>query len=378
MTLASATPGRIPGRIRRRIRGRIRAMSFPRGRLAGIAVAVVAAVLGACAPLVRAPGPPIDKPLLTAGEFLTADGEILPVKSWKPAGGAPKAVIVALHGFNDYSNFFEAPGTFLAEQGILTYAYDQRGFGAAPGPGLWPGVKALSDDLRTFAGLVRERHPETPLFLLGDSMGGAVIMVAAGNGGGGLDVDGVILSAPAVWGRITMTWYQRLGLWIGVRLMPGVLVTGQSLNIKPSDNIEMLKALGRDPLVIKATRIDAIHGLTNLMDRALDRAPDFRLPALILYGEKDEIIPKKPTRLMLERLPRTETGKRRVALYENGYHMLLRDLKAEVAWRDIAHWIADPDTPLPSGADINAEARLAGGGTGGRTGGGGKEERGGG
>jgi alpha-beta hydrolase superfamily lysophospholipase len=175
-----------------------------------------------------------------------------------------------------------------------------------------------------------------------------------------------------------MTWYQRLGLWIGVRLMPGVLVTGQSLNIKPSDNIEMLKALGRDPLVIKATRIDAIHGLTNLMDRALDRAPDFRLPALILYGEKDEIIPKSPTRLMLERLPRTETGKRRVALYENGYHMLLRDLKAEVAWRDIAHWIADPDTPLPSGADINAEARLAGGGTGGRTGGGGKEERGGG
>ncbi len=360
----------------KRILGRIPAMSLPRGRLPGLAMAVVAAVLGACAPLVRAPGPPINKPLLTAGGFHTADGEILPVKSWKPARGAPKAVIVALHGFNDYSNFFEAPGTFLAEHGILTYAYDQRGFGAAPGHGLWPGVKAFSDDLRSFAGLVRERHPGTPLFLLGDSMGGAVIMVAAtDNEASGVNVaDGVILSAPAVWGRITMAWYQRLGLWIGVRLMPGVTVTGQSLNIKPSDNIEMLKRLGRDPLVIKATRIDAIYGLTNLMDRALDRAPDFRLPALILYGEKDEIIPKKPTRLMLERLPRTETGKRRVALYENGYHMLLRDLQAEVTWRDIAHWIADPQTPLPSGADTDAEARLAGQ----IKTGGGKKERGGG
>jgi alpha-beta hydrolase superfamily lysophospholipase len=333
-------------------------------------MAVVAAVLGACAPLVRAPGPPINRPLLTDSGFHTADGEILPVKSWKPAGGEPKAVIVALHGFNDYSNFFEAPGTFLAERGILTYAYDQRGFGAAPGHGLWPGIKALGDDLGTFAGLVRDRHPGTPLFLLGDSMGGAVILVAAGNGSGGLDVDGAILTAPAVWGRITMPWYQRLGLWISVHIMPSVTVTGQSLNIKPSDNIEMLRALGRDPLVIKATRIDAIYGLTNLMDRALDRAPDFRLPALILYGEKDEIIPKKPTLLMLERLPRTETGKRRVAVYENGYHMLLRDLQAEVTWRDIAHWIADPETPLPSGADTDAEARLAGGG--------GKEERGGG
>ncbi len=367
MTLARATPGQLPGRRRGRIPGR---------RLAGITMAVVAAVLGACAPLVRAPGPPINRPLLTAYGFHTADGEILPVQSWKPARGAPKAVIVALHGFNDYSNFFEAPGTFLAEHGILTYAYDQRGFGAAPGHGLWPGIKAFSDDLRTFAGLVRERHPGTPLFLLGDSMGGAVIMVAATDSDApGVNIaDGVILSAPAVWGRITMPWYQRLGLWIGVRLMPGVTVTGQSLNIKPSDNIEMLRALGRDPLVIKATRIDAIYGLTNLMDRALDRAPDFRLPALILYGEKDEIIPKKPTRLMLERLPRTEKGKPRVALYENGYHMLLRDLQAEVTWRDIAHWIADPETPLPSGADTDAEARLAGGGTGGD----GKEERGGG
>ena len=357
MTLARTTLGPILGRIP--------AMGLPRRRLPGIAMAVVAALLGACAPLVRAPGEPINKPLLTAGGFHTADGEILPLKSWKPAPGALKAVIVALHGFNDYSNFFEAPGTFLAERGILTYAYDQRGFGAAPGHGLWPGIDALSDDLRTFAGLVRDRHPGTPLFLLGDSMGGAVIMVAATDSEApGAPVahvaDGVILLAPAVWGRITMTWYQRLGLWIGVHLMPGVTVTGQSLNIKPSDNIEMLRALGRDPLVIKATRVDAIYGLTNLMDRALDRAPDFRLPALILYGEKDEIIPKKPTRMMLERLPRTGKGKRRVALYENGYHMLLRDLQAEVTWRDIAHWIADSETPLPSGADTNAEARLAG------------------
>ncbi len=353
----------------RTIPGRIPAMCLPRRRFPGIAMAVVAAVLGACAPLIRAPGPAINRPLLTTGGFHTADGEILPVKSWNPARGEPKAVIVALHGFNDYSNFFEAPGTFLAEHGILTYAYDQRGFGAAPGHGLWPGIKALRDDLRAFAGLVRERHPGTPLFLLGDSMGGAVVMVTATESGSAI-ADGAILTAPAVWGRITMPWYQRFGLWVSAHIMPGVTVTGQSLNIKPSDNIEMLRALGRDPLVIKATRVDAIYGLTNLMDRALDRASDFRLPALILYGEKDEIIPKIPTRLMLKRLPQAKKGNRRIAVYENGYHMLLRDLQAEVTWRDIAHWIADPETPLPSGADTNAEAWLAGGR--------GKEERGGG
>ncbi len=339
-------------------------------RFPGVAIAIIAAVIGACAPLIEAPGKPINQPLLTETGFHTADGVILPTKRWLPDKGAgerkPKAVIIALHGFNDYSNFFEAPGTFLAGRGILTYAYDQRGFGAAPGQGLWPGVKAFSDDLKVFAGLVRDRHPGTPLFLLGDSMGGAVIMVTATESDPTLATpiaaiaDGAILAAPAVWGRVTMPWYQRLGLWISVRIMPSVTLTGQSLNLKPSDNIEMLRALGRDPLIIKATRVDAIYGLTNLMDRALDSAPDFRLPALILYGQKDEVIPKKPTRLMLERLPRAEKSKRRIAVYENGYHMLLRDLQADVIWRDIAHWIAAPETALPSGADTNAEARLTG------------------
>ncbi len=352
MTAAKAPGGRFLG-------GRLFGDGFIGEGRAAAALALLAALLGACAPAIRAPGEAINRPLLAGDGFHAGDGEILPVIIWAPEKAAPKAVIIALHGFNDYSNFFAAPGTFLAERGIQSYAYDQRGFGAAPGPGLWPGIDALTGDLETMIRLVRRRHPGTPLYLLGDSMGGAVILVAGGNGGL-TDIDGVILAAPAVWGRIAMPWYQRLGLWIGVRLMPALKLTGEGLGIKPSDNIEMLLALGRDPLVIKATRIDAMHGLVNLMDAALEAAAGFKFPALILYGERDEIIPKKPTRMMLARLPEAARGLRRVALYRDGYHMLLRDLKADVAWRDIAGWIADPDKPLASGADTDAEPRLAG------------------
>ena len=323
------------------------------------AMVLWAALLGACAPTIHAPGEAIQNPILSGNGVHTADGQILPLKTWAPDKGAPKAVINALHGFNDYSNFFAAPGAYLSKHGVQSYAYDQRGFGAAPGPGLWPGTAALTDDLAAMIRLIRDRHPGTPLYLLGDSMGGAVILVAGG-GGSIANIDGVILAAPAVWGRITMPWYQRLGLWIGVRLMPALKLTGKGLGIKPSDNREMLLALGRDELVIKATRIDAMHGLVNLMDAALEEAAGFKTPALILYGELDEIIPKQPTRMMLARMPEAARGTRRIALYKDGYHMLLRDLKAEVAWRDIVGWIADPEKPLTSGADTNAELRLAG------------------
>ena len=49
-----------------------------------------------------------------------------------PTSGV-KAVILALHGFNDYSNAFAMPARLWAERGIASYAYDQRGFGGAPG-----------------------------------------------------------------------------------------------------------------------------------------------------------------------------------------------------------------------------------------------------
>ena len=62
---------------------------------------------------------------------------------------------------------------------------------------------------------------------------------------------------------------------------------------------------------------------------------------------------------MLERLPEAARGQRRLALYKDGYHMLLRDLKAEVPWRDIVGWIENPEQPLSSGADLDAQGRLS-------------------
>jgi acylglycerol lipase len=109
----------------------------------------------------------------------------------------------------------------------------------------------------------------------------------------------------------------------------------------------MRRALGRDPLVIKATRVDAIYGLTNLMDEALSRAQKLTLPTLVQYGKNDQIIPKEPTFLMLDRMPHTT----RKAFYEHGYHMLLRDLQGEKPLADITAWITDHNTPFSYGSN---------------------------
>ena len=313
------------------------------------AFALLAAALAGCTPRVEPAGAAIAPPTIAADAVIAADGARLPLKAWLP-DSAPNAVILALHGFNDYSNAFDQPAKYWAARGIATYAYDQRGFGAAPNPGIWPGAETLRADLRAALMLIAARHRNTPLLLLGDSMGGAVVMTALADAPAA-EVAGAILVAPAVWGRAHMGLVPRAGLWLFSRTLPFVRLTGQGLGITPSDNKAMLQALSSDPLVRKSTRIDAIKGVVDLMDEAFAAAAAFRAPALFLYGEKDEVIPDRPTYDMLARLPADAPA--RVAIYKSGYHMLLRDLEAEVVLADIAAWIAAPEAKLPSGADAD-------------------------
>ncbi len=307
---------------------------------------VVLFILSSCAPRVNHPGKLVAVPKLENGLYVAGDGAVLPVRSWLPKDGRITAVIVALHGFNDYSNAFTAPGSYLNRYGIACYAYDQRGFGSAPDRGLWAGVGAYTTDLAGFVTEVRKLHPAVPLYVLGESMGGAVTIVAM-SGNNPPAADGVILVAPAVWGRDTMPWYQRWLLAVTSHTVPWLKLTGKGLRVIPSDNIEMRRALGRDPLFIKATRIDSMYGLTNLMDEALSRAGKLHFPTLVQYGRHDQVIPMEPTFMMLDKMPAAT----RRAFYEQGYHMLLRDLQGDKPLADIVSWVTERNRPLPYGID---------------------------
>jgi acylglycerol lipase len=316
-------------------------------------VSMLAGVLfNACAPTAYKVGTRSVEPFIINNKLIVADGAQLPIRKWTPKKGDLKAVLLVAHGFNDYSNYFKPSGKYLAKKyGIVSYAIDQRGFGQAPPKrGIWAGAKTYAGDVKSAVVALKKLHPRLPFFMLGTSMGGGVVMVAMTDDDKP-NVDGIVLIAPAVWGRETMPWYQRLALWIGSHTFPDMTLTGKGLKIKPSDNIPMLTEFSKDPLVIKETRIGTIYGLTNLMDLALQRAKQLSTPALILYGNNDEVIPKEPTALMLRRLPNISKGTQRIGLYKKGYHMLLRDLQRKTVWNDIGSWIADSTSPLPSGAD---------------------------
>ena len=290
--------------------------------------------------------------------YLAEDGAYLPLHQWLPEPGEPRAVIIGVHGFNDYSYFFQQPAEYFRQQGIASFAYDQRGFGASPQRGYWAGTETYAKDLQSFVHLIKQRYPGLPVYLLGESMGGALV-IAAIREARMPKIDGIILVAPALWPREIMPWYQTTLLWILAHTVPWLALSGEGVAVKLSDNRDMIKALDNDPLVLRKTRVESMYGLTDLMDLAFYNASFIGGNVLLLYGENDNIIPKEAIfRFMKQLFENGEKGKT-VGFYPNGYHMLLRDLNANVLWKDIVAWILSRGSGrLPSGADERARIEL--------------------
>lgn len=280
--------------------------------------------------------------------FSAADAYVLPFREWLPthkkARKNPKALIVAVHGFNDYSNAFEGVGQYFRKQDIAVFAYDQRGFGETANRGIWAGEANLVRDLRQFVEGLGKKYPHSPIFLLGESMGGAVAISAVADPSFP-KVHGLILSAPALWGSEAMNSLFRGSLWMVAHTMPYKQFTGSDLRILATNNIPLLRRMAADPIIIKSTRVDAVYGVVKLMGSAYDKIPFVTTPTLVLYGAKDQVIPRSPIETALGRFGREVD----YAYYPAGYHMLLRDLQARDVMGDVLSWVVHPGEELPSG-----------------------------
>ncbi|MEJ1978393.1 MAG: alpha/beta fold hydrolase [Acetobacteraceae bacterium] len=271
-----------------------------------------------------------------------------------PADGRPpRIVVLALHGFNDSRDTWALSAPVFAAHDAAVFAPDQRGFGGAPDRGGWPGVQHLVSDADAMARDLRRRFPAARLFVMGISMGGAVVMDLAASPTPP-PVDGYVMLAPAVWGREEQGAALSAALWAVNGVAPGYHITGNEVPtvVHASDNRAALIALGEDPLTILTTKVSTLKGLVDLMDSAQAAAPHVRGPALVAYGAHDDLVPPSAMSKAWTNLPPGT----RLALYPNGYHLLMSDLNRLAVINDVLAWMQSPDALLPSGADIAAAA----------------------
>ncbi len=311
----------------------------------GAKSAAAALLLVACA-CVSFPDAPAGAaiPSYTEQGLTAIDGASLPVTVW--AADKPRAIAVALHGMNDYANAFALPADEWAMSGITTYALDQRGFGRGSDRGRWPGAPTMKADLRAAVAAARAAHPGLPVFVVGHSMGGAVALSALGDEEG-LDADGVVLAAPAIWGGSRMPFFYRIAINVAASILPGKTATGERAGRQASDNIDILRQMAADPLMIGPTRLDATLGLVRLMGEAWRSSEAASGRILVLFGEKDEIIPPKAIRETAARL----SGDVEVKAYPDSWHLVFRDLARAGPTKDAADWMLSLAEPAKAQSD---------------------------
>lgn len=310
-------------------------------RTATVAIVLCAGLLlTACsAPLVRPAGPAVRAPELTPDALVARDGTRLPLSRWLPDGRV-RANVIALHSFGDYRKSFEELGGWLAARGIAVYAYDQRGFGAAPHPGIWPGEAALVDDLADAIAALRAGPggDDAPLFLLGESMGGGVAMIQAARAPAG--IDGLILAEPAVREGIYFRYFWDAALWTAARMAPAASVSVSRTwhrDLSPAAQAR----LGDDPLVVREVRADTYDGLIDLTDLATAAAERIATRTLLLFGRGTGIVKKRSLCYAFEDLDGDVIG----IQYPGAPHLLLHARDWQRTALDIEGWIGRQTPP---------------------------------
>jgi alpha-beta hydrolase superfamily lysophospholipase len=274
-----------------------------------------------------------DAPGYAEGTFPGANGVSLFRRTWRPLE-PPRAVLINVHGLGDHSGLYGALADRMVASGFAVHAFDLRGNGRSPGKrGHVDAWGDFREDLRCFFELVRREEPGRPLFLLGNSMGGLIVLEYALHYPEGLR--GVIAAAPPL-GRLTVPpVLLALGrvmsrIWPSFSLQTGMDLSGLAQD--PSVQAELLA----DPLFHRLGSARLSTEVQAAIARVQARAAEFPLPVLVLHGSRDGMVPPEGSRTFVARVGHPD---KRLIEYPEGRHLLFADTGHEEVLADLERWI---------------------------------------
>ena len=260
------------------------------------------------------------------------------------------SVILAVHGYNDYSNSFEEPAAYLSQFGIKTFAFDLNGFGKNKNRGKNFDLAIHLEDIKQRLKILKKENPNKEIFILGESMGGALVLSLI-NQYNDLPIKGVILVAPAIWDFSEENFWKSISLKFFSLIFPNVKVSAKGLiKVKASNNVEMLEKLSQDKFFIHKPTFKSLKGIVEIMDESYVNTTEYlnnpQYDLLILLPIKDEIVPRKPFLKILDNINQNNKDLKmtNIKIYENHYHMILRDKKANRVLEDLKNWILNENS----------------------------------
>jgi alpha-beta hydrolase superfamily lysophospholipase len=224
---------------------------------------------------------PSARMLVTATHFAGLPG-------FEVSASAPHAALLIVHGLAEHADRYRSHAHALAERGISTYAFDQRGHGAVPGPRTHiERFQHFVDDLQRLVIEVQARAAALPLYIWGHSMGSMVLAAAAG----ALPIRGAIFSSCSL--EVFREGPNPLHpvFRFLARTVPRVRVPLFLDASKISSDPEVQRAYGSDPRIPGTASLLLVVEFAAACEQVRAVAPRLQLPCLVLHGELDAIAP---------------------------------------------------------------------------------------
>lgn len=267
----------------------------------------------------------------------TSTHTIGPLKTWLHEAATPaRGRVILVHGLGEHSGRHAGTAGELRRRGFEVIHFDQRGCGQSEGRPQWiERFEDYADDLRSVLGWAQRSRQALPTFLLGHSLGGAVVIHAVASVPQG-SLRGIVLTAPAYLPGTGVSAVKIFAAKLLERVLPGLRVPG-TLEVE---------AISRDPQVVDAYRKDP-HTCTfntvrqgNEILRALERLPALcekvTVPALVAHGDADRLVKVEGSHTILASLASPD---KTLKLFPGAYHELHNDLVRAEFYACLADWI---------------------------------------
>lgn len=274
-------------------------------------------------------------------QFAASDGYRFSYRHWRPDAAKPLGYVVALHGIQSHSGWYEYSSSRLCEAGYDVRFLDRRGSGLNKQlRGHAPHHDRLVNDVVQFLGEVRaernQQAPTAPLILLAASWSGKLAVVTAARRPE--LIDGLALLYPGICAKIGTRWYQRLALQLAA--LCGVRQANVAI---PLDDPALFTGEGRwqqfirdDPLALHSATVSFLHASLALDRLAAEAPARIRKPVLLMLAGHDRIIDNKKTERYFQRIASTQ---RTLIEYPAAQHTLEFEPNREQIVDDLLEWL---------------------------------------
>ena len=311
--------------------------------LSRLAFLALSLTLLSCSSLPKLPS----RPALHLQDWSSFDGKIMPYQTWQPAPGTGiRGIVIAVHGLSGATSDFWFIGDTLPKQGFIVYAYDLRGQGHDPvvsDRGDIQSAKQWLRDLETFHLLVKRKHPKTPVFWYGESLGSLICLHTAANRlPDRRDPDGIILASPVAGLKMTVSGFRRFLLETAATLSPrsryslGDLAGVDEKKIQVTSTTTHGSQMAITEHHLTAFSLRLLTEIGRLLDANPSAAKRLRMPVLFLASPNDILSSPDQVQTLFGQV-RSPT--KRLLWYTRSYHLLLHDVQRAEVSGDLLKWL---------------------------------------